>query len=84
MAEPPLTSTEAGLTVKVRPGELDADSVTVPTNPLTAATVIVDVAVAPATKLKLTGLATRVKSVTMKVTETVWPWEPLVPVTVTA
>lgn len=84
VAEPPLTNTEAGLTVKVRPGELGADSVTVPTNPLIAVTVIVDVAVAPATKLKLTGLATRLKSVTMKVTETAWLREPLVPVTVTA
>jgi len=84
VAEPPLMNTDAGLTVKVRPGELDADNVTVPTNPLTADTVIVDVPVAPATKLKLTGLVTRAKSVTAKVTETLWLWEPLVPVTVTA
>ena len=69
VAEPPMTNTLVGLSVAVRPGELD-DSVTVPVNPLIALTVIVDIAVVPATMLRVVGLAVSAKSVTMKVTAT--------------
>ena len=70
VAEPPLTSTLAGLTVTVRPGELDADSVMVPVNPLTAIIATVDVAVAPARIVMVEGLEVIVKSVTKKTTVT--------------
>jgi hypothetical protein len=70
VAEPPLTNRLAGLRVAVRPGELDADSVTVPMSPLTAVTVTVDVADAPATMVTAVGLVVSAKSVTMKVTVT--------------
>jgi len=55
--------------VQVRPaGETDEVRATVPVNPLTGATVIVEVAVAPTTAVTLTGLAVTVKSVTVTVT----------------
>ena len=58
-----------GLRVQVRPaGETDDVSATVPVNPLTGATVIVEVAVALATAVTLVGLAVTVKSVTVTVT----------------
>ena len=73
-----------GLRVQVRPaGETDEVRATVPVNPWTGATVIVDVAVAPATAVTLVGLAVTVKSVTVTVTVAVWVIVPLVPVTVT-
>jgi len=57
--------TLAGLRVQVRPaGEAEADRATVPLNPLTPATVIVEVA----GTVMLLGLALRVKSVTVTVT----------------
>ena len=68
----------AGDTVDVR--------ATVPVNPLIGATVIVDVAVAPADADILVGLAVTEKScgaVTVTVTVAVWDIVPLVPVTVT-
>ena len=53
----------------VRPaGETDEASATVPVNPLTGATVIVEVAAVPATVVTAVGLAVTVKSVTMYVT----------------
>ena len=55
--------------VQVRPaGETVDVRATVPVNPLTGATVIVDVAVAPTTAVTLVGLAVTVKSVTVTVT----------------
>ena len=50
-----------GLRVQVRPaGETVDVNATVPVNPFTGATVIVDVAVAPARALTLVGLAVTV------------------------
>ena len=73
-----------GLRVQVRPaGDTAEVSATVPVNPWTGATVIVEVAVAPATAVTLVGLAVTVKSVTVTVTVAVWVRDPLVPVTVT-
>ncbi len=73
-----------GLRAHVRPdGATDEVSATVPVNPLTGATVIEEVAVAPATAVTLVGLAVTVKSVTVTVTVVEWTIDPLVPVTVT-
>lgn len=73
-----------GLRVQVRPAGETADvSATVPVNPFSGATVIVDVAVAPARALTFVGLAVIVKSVTVTVTVAAWDSVPLVPVTVT-
>ncbi len=55
---------------------------TVPVNPLTAATVIVDVAEVP-TVTAAGEVADMVKSVTVKVAVVLWTSAPLVPVTVT-
>jgi hypothetical protein len=55
--------------VQVKPaGDTVAERVTVPVNPLTGATVIVEVAVAPARALTLVGLALMLKSVEVTVT----------------
>ena len=73
-----------GLNVQVRPaGETAEVRATVPVNPWTGATVIVEVAVAPATTVALVGLAVTVKSFTVTVTVAVRVKDPLVPVTVT-
>jgi hypothetical protein len=58
---------------------------TVPVNPLTAATVIVELAVEPTSTDRLVGLAETVKSTTWNVTGGVVERvrEPLVPLTVT-
>ena len=65
----------AGETVEVR--------ATVPVNALTGATVIVEVAAAPARTVTLVGLAVTVKSRILTVTVAERLNEPLVPVTVT-
>ena len=58
-----------GLDVQERPaGETLEVRATVPVNPLTGATVIVDVAAAPAKGLTLVGPALTVKSVTVTAT----------------
>jgi hypothetical protein len=59
-----------GLNVQLRPvdGETTAIRETVPVNPLTGATVIVEVAVPPTSMLAVVGLAVTVKLVTVKVT----------------
>ncbi len=58
-----------GLKVHVRPaGETDEVSATVPVNPLTGATVMVEVAATPDVVVTLVGLAVTVKSVTVYVT----------------
>lgn len=73
-----------GLRVQVKPaGDTTVASVTVPVNPLTGATVIVEVAVAPARMVTLVGLATIVKSGVVTFTVAEWDSVPLVPVTVT-
>jgi len=57
----------AGLSEQARPeeGETTEDKATVPVNPLTGATEMLDVTVTPALPLPLTGLAARLKS---------WAW----------
>lgn len=58
----------AGERVHVRPAGDTADvSATVPVNPLTGATVMVEVPAAPELIVMLVGAAARVKSVTVKV-----------------
>jgi hypothetical protein len=60
----------AGVRVQVRPAGATADvRATVPVNPLTGATVMVEVAAVPAVVVTAVGLAATLKSVT--VTETV-------------
>jgi hypothetical protein len=59
----------AGVKVQVKPaGETDDVSATVPVNPFTGATVIVEVAAVPAVVVTAVGLAVTVKSVTVTVT----------------
>ncbi len=73
-----------GFRVQVIPvGETVEVRATVPVNPFTGATVIVEVAGAPVFTLTLVGLAVIVKSFTVTVTAAVWISEPLAPVTVT-
>jgi hypothetical protein len=73
-----------GVRVHVRPaGETVDVRAIVPVNPLTGATVMVDVAAVPTLTLAVVGLAVTEKSVTMKVTVAVCESDPLVPVTVT-
>ncbi len=58
-----------GLRVHVKPaGETVEDRLTVPVNELTGPTVMVEVAVAPASTLMLVGLAVKMKSVMLTVT----------------
>jgi len=60
--------TLVGARVQVSPAGVTADvSATVPVNPFTGDTVIVEVAAAPARALMLVGLAAIVKSVTVTV-----------------
>ena len=55
-----------GVRVQVRPaGETDEVSATVPVNPLTGATVIVEVPAIPALTVTLVGDAATVKSITV-------------------
>ena len=73
-----------GVRVQVRPaGETVDVRATVPVNPFTGATVIVDVTAVPELVATLVGLAVTVKSVTVTVTVAEWESDPLVPVTVT-
>ncbi len=75
----------AGLSVQVRPaGETEEVRATVPVNPWSGVTVMVEVPVAPASAVTLVGLAVTEKSRTVNVTvaERVG-LVPLVPVTVT-
>lgn len=68
----------------VRPtGETDEVRVTVPVNPWTGATVMVEVPTALANAVTLIGLALTVKSLTVTATVAEWVRDPLVPVTVT-
>jgi hypothetical protein len=72
-----------GVRVHVRPPVVVTVSVTVPVKPCRGATVIVDVAAAPAFVVTDVGLAVTVKSFTVTVTVAVFVVLPLVPVTVT-
>ena len=74
-----------GVSVQVRPvvGDIEDVSVTVPVNPFTGATVIVEVPATPALTVRLVGAAITVKSWTVYVTIAEWDRGPLVPVTVT-
>jgi len=71
--------------VQVNPvaGEIVDVSATVPVNPWTGATVIVEVPAVPALAVTVVGAAVTVKSRIVTVTVAVWVREPLVPVTVT-
>lgn len=70
--------------VHVKPdGVTELVTATVPVNPLTGATVIVEVPAAPAVVVTEAGLADTVKSLTVTVTVAVWVRLTLVPVTVT-
>ena len=71
--------------MQVKPaGETDEVSDTVPVNPWTGATVMVEVAAALASAVTLVGLAVTVKSLTVTVTVAECVSDPLVPVTITA
>jgi len=74
-----------GVRVHVSPvtGEIEEVSATVPVNPWTGATVIVEVPAVPALAVTVVGAAVTVKSRIVTVTVAVWVSEPLVPVTVT-
>ena len=73
-----------GVSVQVSPaGETPDVGATVPVNPLTGATVIVEVAAVPTVVVTAVGLAATVKSVTLKVTVAVAELAPFVAVTVT-
>jgi len=73
-----------GVRVHVRPaGETTEVRATVPVNAFTGATVIVEVAAAPARALTLVGAALTVKSRMLTVTIAERDSVPLVPVTVT-
>jgi hypothetical protein len=73
-----------GVKVHVSPdGETAEVRATVPVNPLTGATVMVEVPEAPTLTLTLVGDAVTVKFVTVMATVAVWVRLPLVPVTVT-
>jgi len=81
-----LSATLVGDSVHVRPveGETDDVRLTVPVNPPTPVTVIVEVPVAPALTPTEVGLADRVKlagALTLNVTVTEWDSVLLVPVT---
>ena len=80
--EPPVMLVE--LRVHVRPEDGLLVRATVPVNPFTGATAIVDVPEAPALTTTLVGLAVIVKSTTLTViVPVVWDRVPLIPVTVT-
>jgi len=74
-----------GVRVHVSPvaGEIEDVSATVPVNPWTGATVIVELPAVPALAVTVVGAAVTVKSRIVTVTVAVWVREPLVPVTVT-
>jgi hypothetical protein len=69
--------------VSLAEGDTASERETVPVNPSTGATVMVDAPVSPARMIVLPGLAVRVKSWTVTVSVTEWDRPPLVPVTVT-
>ena len=72
--------------VQLRPvaGEMRGDRVTVPVNPFSPLTVMVDVPVVPARTVTPVGLAVIMKSTTWKrMFAVVWDRLPLVPVTLT-
>jgi len=73
-----------GVRVQVRPaGETVDVRATVPVNPFTGATVMVDDPETPTLTVIAVGAAVTEKSVTATLTVAEWDSEPLVPVTVT-
>ena len=73
-----------GVRVQVKPaGETEEVSATVPVNPWTGATVIVEDTAVPEVVVTDVGLAVTVKSLTVTATVAVRVRPPLVPVTVT-
>ena len=73
-----------GVRVQVNPaGDTELASATVPVNPFTGATVIVEAAAVPTVVVIVVGLAATVKSWIVNMTVGVWDREPLVPVIVT-
>jgi len=74
-----------GVRIQVRPvlGATVAARVTVPANPLSAVTVIVEVPLTPARTVTPVGFAAIVKSCTVYVTVTAWDRVLLAPVTIT-
>ncbi len=71
--------------MQVRPaGETVCVRATVPVNPFSGVTVIVEVQVAPARQVTLVGLSVIVKSTTwQRIVAVIWDRVPLIPVTVT-
>jgi len=72
-----------GFSVQVSPAEAEEVSVTVPVNPLSGATVMVEVPATPTVVETLVGLAVTEKSCTMNVIVAVAVLAPFVPITVT-
>jgi hypothetical protein len=81
VAVPELVTLLGVIAPQVRPDGTVSVRLTVPVKPLTAATVIVDVSVAPVAPVG--EVAAIVKSVTVKVAVVEWLRVPLVPVMVT-
>lgn len=78
------SATLVGLRAQVNPGsDIDDARLMVAANPWSGATVIAEVAVAPASALTLFGLAVTAKSLTVTVTSAEWDRDPLVAVAVT-
>ena len=74
-----------GERLHVRPdGDTCEVRATVPANPLTGATLIVEEPIVPAGVVTVVKLGLRVKSATVYVTVAEWLIDPLVPVTVTS
>lgn len=81
--EPDPPTIDVDVRVQDRLVELVAAAmVTVPANPFTGATMVVEVPAIPEFKVTLVGLAVTVKSWTWNTTFAVWLKVPLVPVTV--
>ncbi len=69
--------------MQVRPAGIDVERVTVPEKPLSGATVIVDLAIAPGDTVTAVGLAVTLKSWIVSVTNAELEDPALAPVTVT-
>ncbi len=85
MPDPPeVMATVVGLRVALGPeGRTEVESVTVPANPFTLVSWIVEVPGEPAKMVRDAELGEIVKSTTLTVIWTEWEREPMVPVTVT-
>ena len=85
MDDPPEPSVMLAAFVEaVRPGGVaEVERVMVPVKPLRLVRVRVDVEDDPAWMVMLSGLPARLKSIILRLIETEWTSDPLVPVTVT-